>query len=142
MVDVTIILYLFMAFLIILICLSWCCKHYYDRRRRINLIEFDLEMQNQNHNHLVNNMNNRRRLIRYLQMRPEILPIVDYPPYEIIDNNDMDKECIICMEKIGEQECKLHCGHGYHYNCIREWAYVRGNNNCPQCRGAIIDLDI
>ena len=37
-------------------------------------------------------------------------------------------------------ECKLNCGHAYHYECIKEWAYDRGNNNCPQCRGSIIDI--
>ena len=28
--------------------------------------------------------------------------------------------CIICMEDMGETECKLKCGHSYHFDCIRE----------------------
>ena len=50
--------------------------------------------------------------------------------------------CIICMDKIGDLECKLNCGHSYHYECIKEWAYTRRNNSSPQCRRAIIDLSL
>ena len=42
----------------------------------------------------------------------------------MIKNDEPDKTCSICLEPIGENECRLNCGHGYHYQCIREWAYV------------------
>ena len=89
-----------------------------------------------------NNTANRRRLITYLSLNPDMVPQLAHEPYKMIENTDTDKECIICMEKIGEEECLLNCGHGYHYECIKEWAYTRGNNSCPQCRGAIIDYII
>ena len=49
-------------------------------------------------------------------------------------------ECAICLEEKEGFIAHLSCGHSYHYDCIKEWAYDRGNNNCPQCRGAIIDI--
>jgi hypothetical protein len=62
-------------------------------------------------------------------------------PYDMMDNNEPEKMCSICLEEIGETECKLKCGHGFHFNCIREWAYVERKNNCPECRETIVDID-
>ena len=63
-------------------------------------------------------------------------------PYEMVENEDPEKTCSICLDEIGETECKLKCGHGYHFNCIRQWAYVERKNSCPQCREAIIEINI
>ena len=62
-------------------------------------------------------------------------------PFTIEKNNDPEKMCIICMEDMGETECKLKCGHSYHLGCIREWAYVQRQNSCPQCRESILKID-
>ena len=147
MVDVQTIIYIFISGVIGFICLAWCCKHTQDRMR-MNRLLLGINHHNQlyygnNQNVLnleVNNSTNRRQLIRFLEMNPDVIPILAHKPYEMVENFDMDKECIICMDKIGALECKLNCGHSYHYDCIKEWAYDRGNNNCPQCRGAIIDI--
>ena len=63
-------------------------------------------------------------------------------PYDIVQNEDPEKICSICLEEIGETECKLKCGHGFHFNCIREWAYVKRKNNCPECRGVIVEVEV
>ena len=60
----------------------------------------------------------------------------------MVENEDPEKTCSICLDEIGETECKLKCGHGYHFNCIRQWAYVERKNSCPQCREAIIEINI
>ena len=62
-------------------------------------------------------------------------------PYDMVENNDPEKVCSICLDEIGETECRLKCGHGYHFNCIREWAYIKRKNNCPECRETIVDID-
>ena len=66
----------------------------------------------------------------------------DEKPYDMISNEDETKLCIICLEPIGENECRLKCNHGYHFNCIREWVYVNQNNNCPQCRSSLIEYQV
>jgi len=45
-------------------------------------------------------------------------------------------ECCICMEVLGVDDSDtLSCGHGYHYNCILQWA--DRNSFCPLCRTAL-----
>ena len=61
-------------------------------------------------------------------------------PFDIVTNTDSEKTCSICLELIGDVECRLKCGHGYHYNCIKEWAHTQRNNNCPQCRSILIEV--
>lgn len=49
-------------------------------------------------------------------------------------NNFADMECLICRENynIGEEICKLRCGHYNHKECILIW--LKQHNNCPICR--------
>ena len=61
-------------------------------------------------------------------------------PFDIVTNTDTEKVCTICLDLIGDVECRLKCGHGYHYNCIKEWAHTQRNNNCPQCRTILIEV--
>ena len=61
-------------------------------------------------------------------------------PFDIVTNTDSEKTCSICLELIGDVECRLKCGHGYHYNCIKEWAHTQRNNNCPECRSTLIEV--
>ena len=72
----------------------------------------------------------------------ELVQINIDKPYEMVKNEEPDKTCIICLEPIGEIECKLKCGHGYHFNCIKEWAYGKRKNTCPHCRETIIDIEV
>ena len=138
MLDIVSSLYIFFGGIFGIICISFCCKKYIEDRQIIGI----------NQNNIPNYYNQpailqlddyNRNIIRYLDMNPDITPRLTHKPYEMVDNIDSDKECIICMDKIDGQECRLNCGHGYHYDCIKEWAYDRQNNSCPQCRGAIID---
>jgi hypothetical protein len=145
MVGAETILYIFLSGLVGIICMSWCCK-YYNRSPNLLGIEQNDMLENNNHPSIlqleVNNSITRRILIRHLEMNPSVIPRLAHKPYEMIVNVDFDKECIICMEKIEKRECRLNCGHGYHYNCIKEWAYDRQNNTCPQCRESIIECII
>lgn len=57
--------------------------------------------------------------------------------YKKIKGNDniLDKECPICLEKykIGEYKRKLHfCNHIFHKKCIDKWFI--NNIKCPICR--------
>jgi hypothetical protein len=97
-----------------IICIYFCCKKYIEDRQIIGIT------RNTNY----------------------IMPRLTHTPYKMVENVDSDKECIICMDKIDGRECRLNCGHGYHYNCIKEWAYDRQNNSCPQCRDTIIEYVI
>ena len=64
--------------------------------------------------------------------------------YDIIDCNGLVEKniCSICLEEIQDLECRLKCGHGFHLECIRDWAYTHQNNNCPQCRILILEVEI
>lgn len=145
MLDIAYILYAIVGGLVGLLCLSWCCKHNLEQRRmireiiglnQVNIPEYPLPIVE------INNISNGRTYVRYLELNPEIVGRLAHKPYEIIENFDSEKECTICLDPIGEIECKLNCGHSYHFECIKEWAYYRNNNNCPQCRGSIVDVEV
>jgi len=59
-------------------------------------------------------------------------------PYKIIQNKEIGNVCSICLEIIGDSKCELGCKHSYHFDCIQEWAFLKNNNNCPECRRNII----
>ena len=145
MISIVDLLYASIGGIIGMICLGWWCRHCCCPRRNHREI---MGFNNYNSPQYpmirleINNSTNRRRLIRYLEMNPDIIPRLAHEPYTFAENTDPGKECIICMDLIGEIECKLNCGHSYHYECIKEWAYTRGNNSCPQCRGAVIDFEV
>ena len=49
--------------------------------------------------------------------------------------------CSICYEKIGKISKTLHCGHRFHFNCIKIWEntmdvnnYTNNKYSCPYCR--------
>tara|TARA_B100000795_G_scaffold268281_1_gene254953 strand:- start:26 stop:436 length:411 start_codon:yes stop_codon:yes gene_type:complete len=79
------------------------------------------------------------KLDDYLKLLEEIN---NNKPFKIIVNNIPDKECSICLEKIGDSICILNCNHGYHFNCIKKWVYDDKNNSCPQCRCLVFDYTI
>jgi hypothetical protein len=69
---------------------------------------------------------------------------IDYlikKPYQIIPNKEIGKICAICLEIIGDTKCELVCKHGYHFDCIQEWAFLKKNNNCPECRRKLINFN-
>jgi hypothetical protein len=52
-----------------------------------------------------------------------------------IINSDLDQhaECSICL--LNETDCKLPCGHHFHYdNCIHPWFFQHNKDSCPYCR--------
>ena len=144
MISVVDLLYASIGGMVGIVCLGWCCRHYFcPNRTQAEIVAFNnYNMANPSIRLQINNSSNRRRLIRYLQMNPDIIPRLAREPYTFSENTDPEKECIICMDLIGDIECTLNCGHSYHYECIKEWAYTRGNNSCPQCRGAVIDYQV
>jgi hypothetical protein len=46
-------------------------------------------------------------------------------------------ECVICMETIHDNMCKLKCSHTYCVSCFAQ--HIRLNGNCPMCRGYVAD---
>ena len=44
----------------------------------------------------------------------------------------MKNECIICLEKIEDEEYQLVCSHIFHKECINKWQ--NKNPSCPICR--------
>lgn len=63
-----------------------------------------------------------------------------------IDNDyNYDNECIFCLENLQKKDqCKISCGHVYHYECVIEW--IKTTNKitklCPVCNidGEIINI--
>ena len=135
MVD-TSILVVSIGLIIILISFLTCCLRFC----------FNLITRNQIL-YAVDNQGNRVAIERNIDINTEHIK-TDYfiqddfkKPYDDVENDDPEKICTICLEEIGDLECRLKCGHGYHLNCIREWAYVKKNNNCPQCRDTILKIE-
>ena len=46
-------------------------------------------------------------------------------------------ECVICLETIDDNMCKLKCSHTYCVSCFAQ--HIRLNGNCPMCRGYVAD---
>lgn len=55
---------------------------------------------------------------------------------KIIKRNeeDLEKECIICMDNIKEDGFVTKCHHHFHKNCLNEWISEYSNKVCPICR--------
>ncbi|XP_047312668.1 uncharacterized protein LOC124915971 [Impatiens glandulifera] len=49
--------------------------------------------------------------------------------------------CCICLEDYihGEDICKLHCNHIYHFDCIKRWLMQK--NFCPMCKAPAMYFD-
>ncbi|GMH25230.1 hypothetical protein Nepgr_027073 [Nepenthes gracilis] len=48
--------------------------------------------------------------------------------------------CCICQEECaeGQKLSKITCGHGFHYDCIKQWLLRK--NICPLCKTAAFDV--
>ena len=61
--------------------------------------------------------------------------IIEYKRYISykLSNTDNLYECVICLEKMKNNDCILlaECFHMYHKNCISEW--FERSNICPIC---------
>tara|TARA_B100001250_G_C19511434_1_gene661869 strand:- start:111 stop:701 length:591 start_codon:yes stop_codon:yes gene_type:complete len=68
---------------------------------------------------------------------------------EKVDDNydewdDEYDECVICMEKMGEEniggksKVKLPCNHRFHERCISDWLIRENKTTCPICRNNLI----
>lgn len=47
---------------------------------------------------------------------------------------DIDQKCSICLDQMtaDTNNCKLHCNHVFHVDCIDTW--LKKGTNCPECR--------
>jgi E3 ubiquitin-protein ligase synoviolin len=71
-----------------------------------------------------------------------------YPNATLEELEATDKLCIICREEmtiLTEAEAsssplvpkKLHCGHIYHFRCLRSW--LERQQACPTCRRSVLE---
>lgn len=44
-------------------------------------------------------------------------------------------ECLVCLEQLEKELCKLPCEHVFHINCMKSYVSISNNNICPVCRG-------
>jgi hypothetical protein len=51
---------------------------------------------------------------------------------DIVQLNQANDLCVICLSQLGEDDHSLDCNHKYHTKCIIEW-FRKGNANCPLC---------
>jgi hypothetical protein len=62
--------------------------------------------------------------------------------YFIMEINKINKECIICLEEINENNIFFNsCNHynNFHKDCIYDW--IKINPDCPICQNKIIILN-
>ncbi|KAJ4972976.1 hypothetical protein NE237_006150 [Protea cynaroides] len=59
---------------------------------------------------------------------------IEAMPKVEITQEDLDKECSICLDgwEIGEEAREMPCNHRYHSGCIEKWLRMHGS--CPVCR--------
>ena len=50
----------------------------------------------------------------------------------------MSENCVICLDELKSDVCKLECDHSFHQICIDE-SISKGNFTCPLCRNIIIE---
>lgn len=68
-------------------------------------------------------------------------PRIDY--VEVIDNDAIDNECIICYDGIDSSKiARLGCSHMFCCNCIESHIRCAKNTNitCPLCNGEIVSI--
>jgi len=81
--------------------------------------------------------NFKKRITQYLQYRRLTRMLHTFPDVsaeEIAETEDLDSTCIICRDEMTSAK-RLHCGHIFHYHCLRTW--LEQNNSCPYCRTPI-----
>ena len=60
------------------------------------------------------------------------------PPASQSDINSLESvsnpegDCAICQDELGDEAKKMHCGHMFHFDCLRPWLNI--HNTCPVCR--------
>ena len=111
----------------------------------MTILNFNLKELIKANNYLIKSRINypyfyRKRVLNYLNKK-----LIDrlsnfYYFYQIVKEfklnfNKFGKNCIICFNYI-KKPIFLHCGHYYHQKCILAW--LKLNENCPQCRALII----
>lgn len=47
---------------------------------------------------------------------------------------DLEKECTICMDDITKDDFVTKCHHRFHKKCLNEWISQYSNTECPICR--------
>lgn len=60
--------------------------------------------------------------------------------YQNVNRNKtpINTECPICLDPIKKDVCILHCNHGYHAKCMKEYMNCDNyNKECPLCRKTI-----
>lgn len=58
----------------------------------------------------------------------------------IIDTVNIDTECCICFEEIGEKNnCVTPCGHKFCFMCMSK--SLAQNNTCPCCRTVLMEIE-
>lgn len=48
-----------------------------------------------------------------------------------------DRTCIVCREDMGAGAKRLHCGHVFHFKCLKSW--LERQQVCPTCRKSVMD---
>jgi len=48
-----------------------------------------------------------------------------------------DRTCIVCREEMGVGAKKLHCGHIFHFKCLKSW--LERQQVCPTCRKSVLE---
>ena len=54
-----------------------------------------------------------------------------------VENNEIEynnKECIICLENINQNDLTLPCMHRFHKECVKKWHNESKNLWCPVCK--------
>ena len=52
---------------------------------------------------------------------------------------DQLKDCVICMDPLGDDYCVVRCDHRFHKSCLDTWCRVK--MSCPLCRTDLRDED-
>ena len=68
---------------------------------------------------------------------PLLASLVDVFPQAKGTVNDVDKQCMICLEnyKIGDDIMTITCMHRYHKDCVAPW--IASSPTCPICKADV-----
>lgn len=53
---------------------------------------------------------------------------------KVVKRENLEKECIICLDDIEDEDYITKCNHRFHKKCINEWISIYSNKECPICR--------
>ena len=54
----------------------------------------------------------------------------------LLINDDINDDCMICLDKLNNESYVLNCNHKFHTNCLSK--YLKVKNNCPLCNSKIL----